>query len=80
MNTRTPQPGGTRFIGLYLARQLVQEGHHVTLFTRGKKEVTSEIPDDTPEGFKVLRARVRAFACCALSPLPQTTLPWAAPD
>ncbi|KAG1664407.1 hypothetical protein FOA52_009729 [Chlamydomonas sp. UWO 241] len=44
--------GGTRFIGLYLARQLVQEGHEVTLFTRGKKEVASMIPDDTPESFE----------------------------
>ena len=39
--------GGTRFIGLYLARQLVEEGHDVTLFTRGKSEVCPQIPDDT---------------------------------
>jgi nucleoside-diphosphate-sugar epimerase len=31
--------GGTRFIGLYLARQLIEAGHEVTLFTRGKKQV-----------------------------------------
>jgi nucleoside-diphosphate-sugar epimerase len=31
--------GGTRFIGLYLARQLIDAGHEVTLFTRGKKQV-----------------------------------------
>ncbi|GLI66076.1 hypothetical protein VaNZ11_009795, partial [Volvox africanus] len=43
--------GGTRFIGLYLARQLVQAGHEVTLFTRGKKKVAYEIPDDTPSSF-----------------------------
>lgn len=40
-------PGGTRFIGLYLARQLVEAGHDVTLLTRGKKPVTARIPDDT---------------------------------
>jgi NAD dependent epimerase/dehydratase family len=44
--------GGTRFIGLYLARQLVQEGHEVTLFTRGKSEVCPQIPDDTDESYK----------------------------
>ncbi|KXZ51721.1 hypothetical protein GPECTOR_11g169 [Gonium pectorale] len=43
--------GGTRFIGLYLARQLVEAGHEVTLFTRGKKKVAYEIPDDTPGSF-----------------------------
>lgn len=43
--------GGTRFIGLYLARQLVEQGHEVTLFTRGKKKVAYEIPDDTPDSF-----------------------------
>lgn len=28
--------GGTRFIGVYLARKLVEEGHEVHLLTRGK--------------------------------------------
>lgn len=40
-------PGGTRFIGVYLARQLIDAGHEVTLLTRGKKPVTYRIPDDT---------------------------------
>lgn len=40
-------PGGTRFIGVYLARQLIEQGHEVTLLTRGKKPVTYRIPDDT---------------------------------
>lgn len=39
--------GGTRFIGVYLARMLVDAGHDVTLLTRGKKPVTFRIPDDT---------------------------------
>lgn len=29
--------GGTRFIGVYLTRQLVAQGHEVVLFNRGKK-------------------------------------------
>lgn len=45
-----PHPaGGTRFIGVYLARQLIEAGHEVTLLTRGKKPVTYRIPDDTGE-------------------------------
>ena len=39
--------GGTRFIGVYLARMLVDAGHDVTLLTRGKKPVTFRIPDDS---------------------------------
>ena len=44
--------GGTRFIGLYLARQLVEAGHEVTLFTRGKADTCPQIPDDTEESYK----------------------------
>ena len=43
--------GGTRFIGVYLARQLIEEGHRVTLLTRGRKPVTFKIPDDTESSF-----------------------------
>lgn len=50
--------GGTRFIGLYLARKLVQEGHEVTLFTRGKADICPQIPDDTPDYY-------RNFSQCA---------------
>jgi nucleoside-diphosphate-sugar epimerase len=32
---------------VYLARQLIEQGHEVTLLTRGKKPVTYRIPDDT---------------------------------
>lgn len=51
--------GGTRFIGLYLARQLVQEGHEVTLYTRGKKAISSKIADDTEEGYKNFAASIK---------------------
>ena len=29
--------GGTRFIGVYLTRLLVEQGHEVVLFNRGNK-------------------------------------------
>eukprot|EP00199_Chlamydomonas_sp_CCMP681_P001772 CAMPEP_0119101704 /NCGR_PEP_ID=MMETSP1180-20130426/681_1 /TAXON_ID=3052 ORGANISM="Chlamydomonas cf sp, Strain CCMP681" /NCGR_SAMPLE_ID=MMETSP1180 /ASSEMBLY_ACC=CAM_ASM_000741 /LENGTH=359 /DNA_ID=CAMNT_0007085867 /DNA_START=75 /DNA_END=1154 /DNA_ORIENTATION=+ len=54
--------GGTRFIGLYLARQLIDQGHDVTLFTRGKKAVTSQIPDDTPASFEKFSKTVKHIA------------------
>ncbi len=44
--------GGTRFIGVYLARMLVDQGHEVTLLTRGKSPVTAQIPDDTDEYYQ----------------------------
>ena len=50
--------GGTRFIGVYLARMLVDAGHDVTLLTRGKKPVVFRIPDDTGE-----RARLATCDC-----------------
>lgn len=54
--------GGTRFIGVYLARQLVEEGHTVTLLTRGKKPITFEIPDDTPDSYARYAASVKHIA------------------
>lgn len=54
--------GGTRFIGVYLARQLVEEGHTVTLLTRGKKPITEQIPDDTPESYARYAASVKHIA------------------
>ncbi|EFN53241.1 hypothetical protein CHLNCDRAFT_36589 [Chlorella variabilis] len=55
--------GGTRFIGLYLARQLIEAGHEVTLLTRGKKPVTYRIPDDTDESFAKFEQSVKHIAC-----------------
>lgn len=43
--------GGTRFIGAYLARQLIEDGNDVTLLTRGKAPITSQIPDDTDASY-----------------------------
>jgi len=51
--------GGTRFIGLYLARQLVEQGHEVTLYTRGKSKVASQIPDDTAESFAKYNRKIK---------------------
>ncbi len=55
----TSPAGGTRFIGLYLARQLVEQGHEVTLFTRGKKAIAEQIPDDTPASFSRFKSAIR---------------------
>lgn len=54
--------GGTRFIGVYLARQLVEEGHDVTLLTRGKAQVTFQIPDDTDAAYKQYAGSVKHIA------------------
>ena len=54
--------GGTRFIGVYLARQLVEAGHDVTLLTRGKKPVTNQIPDDTDESYGKYKSAVKHIA------------------
>lgn len=55
--------GGTRFIGVYLARQLVEAGHEVTLLTRGKKPVTFQIPDDSDDSFEKYKSAVKHIAC-----------------
>jgi hypothetical protein len=54
--------GGTRFIGVYLARQLIEAGHDVTLLTRGKKPVTFQIPDDTDESYASYASKVKHIA------------------
>lgn len=58
VHTRT-HSGGTRFIGTYLARQLIEAGHEVTLLTRGKRPVDARIPDDTDEGYERFKTKVR---------------------
>lgn len=47
---------------MYLARQLVEAGHEVTLLTRGKKPVTSQIPDDSDESFEKYKSAVKHIA------------------
>mmetsp|Transcript_2808 Transcript_2808/g.17468 ORF Transcript_2808/g.17468 Transcript_2808/m.17468 type:complete len:383 (-) Transcript_2808:164-1312(-) len=54
--------GGTRFIGVYLARELVRQGHEVTLFTRGKSPVTFQIPDDTDEFYAEYASKIKHIA------------------
>eukprot|EP00270_Netrium_digitus_P018884 TRINITY_DN727_c0_g3_i4.p1 TRINITY_DN727_c0_g3~~TRINITY_DN727_c0_g3_i4.p1 ORF type:complete len:624 (+),score=230.45 TRINITY_DN727_c0_g3_i4:35-1873(+) len=51
--------GGSRFIGVYLARLLVKEGHEVTLFTRGKAPVTSQIPGETDAEYAEYSSKVK---------------------
>merc|ERR1711937_337714 len=55
--------GGTRFIGVYLALLLVDQGHEVTLMTRGKSPITTKIPDDTDEYYASYSKAVRHIAC-----------------
>ncbi|CAI5981674.1 unnamed protein product [Closterium sp. NIES-64] len=54
--------GGTRFIGVYLARMLVKAGHEVTLFTRGKSPVTQQLPGESDADYSEYCARVRHLA------------------
>ena len=54
--------GGTRFIGVYLSRMLVEQGHDVTLYTRGKKDVTYKTPDDTDEAYENFKSKVKHIA------------------
>ncbi|VFQ72454.1 unnamed protein product [Cuscuta campestris] len=43
--------GGTRFIGVFLSRLLVKEGHQVTLFTRGKAPIARQFPGESDGDF-----------------------------
>lgn len=43
--------GGTRFIGVFLSRLLVKEGHQVTLFTRGKAPITQPLPGESDQDY-----------------------------
>ncbi|XP_028096087.1 chloroplast stem-loop binding protein of 41 kDa b, chloroplastic-like isoform X3 [Camellia sinensis] len=43
--------GGTRFIGVFLSRLLVNEGEQVTLFTRGKPPITQQLPGESEKDY-----------------------------
>lgn len=62
MTTHRVITGGTRFIGVYLARQLVEAGHEVTMYTRGKKPTTYKIADDTESGYNKFSRSVKHIA------------------
>ncbi|KAG8648326.1 hypothetical protein MANES_09G179000v8 [Manihot esculenta] len=50
--------GGTRFIGVFLSRLLVKEGHQVTLFTRGKAPITQQLPGESDQDFADFSSKI----------------------
>ncbi|KAJ8439226.1 hypothetical protein Cgig2_030161 [Carnegiea gigantea] len=50
--------GGTRFIGVFLSRLLVKEGHQVTLFTRGKAPIAQQLPGESDSDFADFSSKV----------------------
>ncbi|XP_039129178.1 chloroplast stem-loop binding protein of 41 kDa b, chloroplastic-like [Dioscorea cayenensis subsp. rotundata] len=50
--------GGTRFIGVFLSRLLVKEGHQVTLFTRGKAPITQQLPGESDKEYTDFSSKV----------------------
>ncbi|KAI4349885.1 hypothetical protein L6164_010428 [Bauhinia variegata] len=50
--------GGTRFIGVFLSRLLVTEGHQVTLFTRGKAPITQQLPGESDSDFADFSSKI----------------------
>uniref|UniRef100_A0A2P2KUC6 NAD-dependent epimerase/dehydratase domain-containing protein n=1 Tax=Rhizophora mucronata TaxID=61149 RepID=A0A2P2KUC6_RHIMU len=50
--------GGTRFIGVFLSRLLVKEGHQVTLFTRGKAPITQRLPGESDQGYADFSSKI----------------------
>ncbi|KAJ0479340.1 putative NAD-dependent epimerase/dehydratase, NAD(P)-binding domain superfamily [Helianthus annuus] len=50
--------GGTRFIGIFLSRLLVEEGHQVTLFTRGKAPVTQPLPGEAEDAYNAFKSKI----------------------
>lgn len=50
--------GGTRFIGLFLSRLLVKEGHQVTLFTRGKAPIAQQLPGESEADFTDFKSKI----------------------
>ncbi|BAT86132.1 hypothetical protein VIGAN_04375500 [Vigna angularis var. angularis] len=49
---------GTRFIGVFLSRLLVKEGHRVTLFSRGKAPVTQQLPSESDGDYAVFSSKI----------------------
>ncbi|KAI4301681.1 hypothetical protein L6164_034934 [Bauhinia variegata] len=50
--------GGTRFIGVFLSRLLVKEGHQVTLFTRGKAPITQQLPGESDNDYADFSSKI----------------------
>ncbi|KAL1826771.1 hypothetical protein DCAR_0205922 [Daucus carota subsp. sativus] len=50
--------GGTRFIGIFLSRLLVKEGHQVTLFTRGKAPITQNLPGESEADYEAFKSKI----------------------
>ncbi|CAO2832514.1 unnamed protein product [Amaranthus hypochondriacus] len=50
--------GGTRFIGIFLSRLLVKEGHQVTLFTRGKAPIAQQLPGESDADFDDFSSKI----------------------
>ncbi|XXG84589.1 hypothetical protein AAC387_Pa10g2080 [Persea americana] len=50
--------GGTRFIGVFLSRLLVKEGHQVTLFTRGKAPITQQLPGESDQEYSSFSSKI----------------------
>ncbi|KAF5790467.1 putative NAD(P)-binding domain, NAD(P)-binding domain superfamily [Helianthus annuus] len=50
--------GGTRFIGIFLSRLLDEEGHQVTLFTRGKALVAQPLPGEADDAYNAFKSKV----------------------
>ncbi|XP_057539771.1 chloroplast stem-loop binding protein of 41 kDa b, chloroplastic [Amaranthus tricolor] len=50
--------GGTRFIGIFLSRLLVKEGHQVTLFTRGKAPIAQQLPGESDADFADFSSKI----------------------
>ncbi|XVF05920.1 hypothetical protein REPUB_Repub06bG0003300 [Reevesia pubescens] len=50
--------GGTRFIGVFLSRLLVKEGHQVTLFTRGKAPITQQLPGESDTEYSDFKSKI----------------------
>ena len=46
----------------YLARMLVEQGHEVTLYTRGKKQIAYPIPDDTESSYANFSGKIKHIA------------------